>query len=569
MKRRTFLAGTAATLGATIAAPGIVAAQNTRVLRFIPQADVTVLDPVWTTAYVTRNHGFLVFDTLFGLDGNFKPSPQMAEGMTVENDGKLVRITLRDGLKWHDGERVLARDCTASIARWGKRDTFGQTLMAFTDELSAPDDKTIQFRLNKPFPLLPDALGKFATAMPAMMPERLAKTDPFTQITEMVGSGPFKFKKDERVPGSLVVYEKFADYKPRESGTPDWTSGPKIAYFDRVEWHINPDSGSASGALQNNEVDWWENPTQDLSNLLKTKSGITVEIQDPTGQMATMRLNHLTPPFNNPAVRRALLHAINQTDFMEAVVGDEPSMFHVPVGVFCPGTPMASTAGLDVFRTGDNLDVAKKMLAESGYKGEKAVLMAPTDFPILKALADVGADVMQKIGINVDYQAMEAGPPRQGRLERVPHFLGRHRPVQPARPCLPARAGAGNRAVRLAHQPEAGGFAQPVDRGRGPAVSEEDRRGNPASGVPGCALHPARSELLQHGLSQIDHRRAEGLRDVLERQAGLACRRVPIPLPFREGRGEGRAEPWSVMGALILQLALHRLGAVGHGMAGG
>jgi peptide/nickel transport system substrate-binding protein len=409
MKRRTFLAGSAATIGASLAAPSIGSAQGARVLKFIPQSDVTVLDPIWTTAYVTRNHGYLVFDTLFGLDSSFKPSPQMAEGMSVENDGKLVQIKLRDGMKWHDGTPVLARDCTASIARWGKRDTFGQTLMAFTDELSAPDDKTIQFRLKQPFPLLPDALGKFATAFPAMMPERLAKTDPFTQITEMVGSGPYRFKADERVPGSLVVYERFADYKPREGGTPDWTAGPKIAHFDRVEWHVIPDSGTASAALQSGEVDWWENPTQDLANLLKTFKDITVEVPDPTGQIATMRLNHLTEPFNNPLVRRAVLHAVNQTDFMEAVVGDEPSMYHVPTGVFCPGTPMASTAGLDVFRTNDNLDAAKKMLAESGYKGERCVLMAPTDFPILKALADVGGDLMKRIGINVDYQAMDWG----------------------------------------------------------------------------------------------------------------------------------------------------------------
>ena len=416
MKRRSFLAGTAASL----AAPSIAAAQNSRVLRFIPQADVTVLDPIWTTAYVTRNHGYMVFDTLFGLDGSFRPSPQMAEGLTVENDGKLVRITLRGGMKWHDGEPVLARDCVASIARWGKRDTFGQTLIAFTDDLSAADDRTIQFRLKQPFPLLPDALGKFASAFPAMMPERLAKTDPFTQVTEMVGSGPYRFKKDERVPGSLVIYERFADYKPREGGTADWTAGPKVAHFDRVEWHVIPDSGTAAAALQNNEVDWWENPPQDLANLLKTKSGITVEVPDPTGQIACMRLNHLTPPFDNPAVRRALLHGINQTDFMQAVVGDEPAMYHVPAGVFCPGTPMASEAGLEAFRTGDDYAVARRMLAASGYKGEKAVLMAPTDFPILKALADVGADVMQKVGINVDYQAMDWGSVVSRRSKKDP-----------------------------------------------------------------------------------------------------------------------------------------------------
>jgi len=176
--------------GLGLAAPPIVAAQGTRVLKFIPHADLTVLDPIWTTAYVTRNHGYLVYDTLFGMDNAYAVSPQMAAGLTVENDGKLVRITLRDGLKFHDGERVLARDCAASIRRWGTRDTFGQSLMAATDELAAPDDRTIQFRLKHAFALLPDALAKAPSNFAAMMPERLAKTDPFTQITEVVGSGP-------------------------------------------------------------------------------------------------------------------------------------------------------------------------------------------------------------------------------------------------------------------------------------------------------------------------------------------------------------------------------------------
>src|ERR1700733_5004747 len=156
MRRRKFLAASAATL----AAPRIGGAQGNRVLKFVPQSDVAVLDPIWTTAYVTRNHGYLIFDTLFGTDGTFKASPQMAAGMTRDNDGKLVRITLRDGLKFHDGTPVLARDCVASIERWSKRDTYGQPLMAATDELTAAGDKTIQFRLKRPFPLLPDALGK-------------------------------------------------------------------------------------------------------------------------------------------------------------------------------------------------------------------------------------------------------------------------------------------------------------------------------------------------------------------------------------------------------------------------
>ena len=416
IKRRTLLAVGAATL----AAPSIVAAQGARVLKFVPQSDVTVLDPIWTTAYVTRNHGYMVFDTLFGSNGKFETSPQMADGIAVENDGKLARITLRDGLKFHDGSSVLARDCVASIQRWGKRDTYGQTLLAFTDELSAPDDRTIQFRLKKPFPLLSAALGKPASNFAAMMPERLARTDAFTQVTEMVGSGPFRFNAKERVLGSQVIYERFEGYKPREGGAPDWTAGPKVVNFDRVEWRVIPDAATAAGALQNNEVDWWENPTQDLVPLLKRNANINVFVQDPTGQVACMRLNHLNPPFDNPAIRRALLKAISQTEYEQAVVGDDPSMFHVPAGVFCPGTPMASDAGLEVFQGPRDYAAAKKAILDAGYKGEKVVLMAPTDFPILKALADVGADALTKCGLNVDYQASDWGSLVTRRAKKEP-----------------------------------------------------------------------------------------------------------------------------------------------------
>jgi peptide/nickel transport system substrate-binding protein len=416
MQRRTFLTGTAAAL----AAPRIAAAQATRVLKFIPQSDVTVLDPIWTTAYVTRNHGYMIFDTLFGTDGKFKPSPQMAGGMTIENDGRLVSITLRDGLKWHDGERVLARDCVASIRRWGQRDAFGQTLIAVTDELSAPDDRTIRFRLKKPFALLPDALGKSPTNFPAMMPERLAKTDAFTQVSEMVGSGPYKFNARERVVGSLVVYERNAHYVPRASGTPDWTAGPKIANFDRVEWHVIPDPSTAAAALQNGEMDWWENPTADMLELLRKGGKIKVEIQDPTGNMGCMRLNHLTAPFNNPAIRRALLKAIDQKDFMLACGGEDAAMWHVPTGLFCPGTPMATEVGLEVFAGKRDYAAVKQEIIAAGYQGERTVILAPTDFPILKAEADVCVDVFRKIGLNVDYQAMDWGTVVQRRAKKDP-----------------------------------------------------------------------------------------------------------------------------------------------------
>jgi peptide/nickel transport system substrate-binding protein len=254
---------------------------------------------------------------------------------------------LRPGLTWHDGTPVLARDCVASIKRWSARDPFGGTLLKATDELSAPDDRTIRFRLKYPFPLLPDALGKSCSPMCAMMPERLATTDPFKQLTELVGSGPFRFKADERVPGAHNVYERFAGYKPRDAGKSDWTAGPKTAHFDRVVWTTIPDVSTASGALQTGEQDWLENASFDMLPILRQTPEITLTVLDPTGSVGMMGVNHLQPPFDNPAIRRALFGAIDQRDFQEAIVGNDPSLYHLPLGFFCPNTPMASDAGLE------------------------------------------------------------------------------------------------------------------------------------------------------------------------------------------------------------------------------
>lgn len=411
VSRRTLLAGA----GATLAAPNLARAAGTSVLKFIPQSDVTVLDPAWTTAYVTRNHGLMVFDTLYGIDAAFAAKPQMVDGHVVEGDGRVWRLTLRPGLKFHDGTPVLARDCVASIARWGKRDTFGQTLMAYTDELSAPDDKTIRFRLKKPFPLLPDALGKAGSSICAIMPERLARTDAFTQVTEMVGSGPFRFKADERVVGAKTVYERFADYVPREGGAVEWTSGPKRVHLDRVEWHVIPDPATAAAAMRAREIDWWEQPPADVLPLMKTQKA---EISDSTGYMGCMRFNALLPPFDNPAIRRVLLQVVEQSDFMIAVVGTDPKLRKTPVGFFCPGMPMATDVGLDVFTTRRDPSAAKKALREAGYKGEKVVLMGATDLANLKALGDVAADTLTQAGFEVDYQVMDWGTVVQRRAKK-------------------------------------------------------------------------------------------------------------------------------------------------------
>lgn len=419
MKRRTFMAATAASL----ALPSIARAQKANTLKLIPQIDLAFLDPHWTTAFITRNHGFMVFDTLYGMDENFNPTPQMVEGHTIENDGKLWKLKLRDGLMWHDGEKVTARDAVASIKRWARRDAFGDALMTRTDELSAPDDQTIQFRLKQPFPLLPAALGKLSPPMCAIMPERIANTDPFTQIKEIIGSGPFRYLATERVPGSFNAYAKFDKYVPRPNGTPTWTSGPKVVHFDRVEWTTIPDAGTASAAIQNGEQDWWEYCTHDLAPLLRRNAKIKVDITDRTGATEMMRPNCLQLPFANAGVRRALLGAIDQSDFMQAIVGSDKTMYG-PLGIFCPGTPMASDVGMEVLTGPRDYNKVKADLKAAGYAGEKAVLMVPVDYPQLKALGDVAADMMGRVGINVDYVVTDWGTMLQRRNKKDPPAQG-------------------------------------------------------------------------------------------------------------------------------------------------
>lgn len=419
MFRRQML-GAAAGLAAAGALPRFAIAQGNaqRVLKFIPQADLAVADPIITTAYVSRNHGYLVWDTLYGFDQDYKPQPQMVQGHVVEDGGKLVTMTLRDGMKFHDGEPVRARDCVASIQRWAKRDALGQVMVSVLDELSAPDDKTLRFRFKKPFPLLFEALGKPASPVCFIMPERIARTDAAVAVREMIGSGPFRFKQDERVPGARIVYERFADYVPREDGPVSWTSGPKRANFDRIEWHVMPDAATAANALQSGEADWWEQPPGDLQALLRRNRNVNLEIQDPTGLMGIARFNHLHPPFNNPAIRRALLGAVTQADFMTAVIGTDTSLWRDKVGIFTPDTPLASDAGMEVLTSERDYDKVKRELAAAGYKGEKVVLIAASDFPSLNALAQVGNDMLQKCGVNVEFVSTDWGTVVQRRASK-------------------------------------------------------------------------------------------------------------------------------------------------------
>ena len=417
MQRRDILKSALAG-AAALAAPNLALAQGKNVLRFVPQSDLASLDPVWTTADVTCNYSLAVFDTLFGLDAQFNPQPQMLAGFTTSADKLTWELTLRDGLMFHDNTKVLATDCIASIKRFAQRDPLGQALGARIADMTAVSDKLIRIRLSQPFGLLPSALGQ---PYCVMQPERLAKTDGFTQITEAVGSGPFRFKADERLPGARVVFEKFAGYVPRADGVPTATSGPKVAYFDRVEWTVMPDPGTAQSALINGEVDWWENPSIDLIPPLRKDKRLTVRVTDVTGEIGCLRFTHLQPPFNNPAIRKIVQRAMNQKDVMSAVAGAEPSLIKAPIGLFVPGTSYASDVGIADNTNGwHDLAKIKADLIAAGYKGEKIVVLASTTQPTIYAEAQVAGDVLTRIGFNVDFQTLEWGTVVARRASKEP-----------------------------------------------------------------------------------------------------------------------------------------------------
>ena len=405
MKRRTFLASATATMGAAALARPAIAAGDAKVLKFVPQANLSNLDPIWTTATVATNHGYAVWDTLYGVTAKLAPKPQMIAGETLSDDKLTWTFTLRDGLLWHDGDRVRAADAVQSIRRWGQRNGFGQRLIGQMQEIKALDDKRFQIILKSPFPMMQYALGSQGCFI---MPERIARTDGFTQISEYVGSGPFVFLKDQWVSGSHAAYSRFDKYVPREEA-PDYWAGGKKANFERIEWLVMPDPATSAAAIQTAEVDWIEQPMMDLLPDLAKKPGVVVEKNDPLGIIGIIAFNHLYPPFDNPKLLRALLPAVDQTEFTQAVLGEQMSLAQNPVGVFTNGTPMATTAGLDALTGKRDLALAKKLVAESGYKGEKIVMMSPSDQPSISALAQVTQALLKAVGLNVDYQAMDWG----------------------------------------------------------------------------------------------------------------------------------------------------------------
>jgi peptide/nickel transport system substrate-binding protein len=416
IKRRTLMAGAAALpMAAQLSAPAV--AQGVRPLRFVPQANLTVLDPVVTTAAVTQNHGYYVFDTLAAVGADQKPKPQMAEGWSVSDNGRTWSIKLREGLFFHDGERVLARDAAASLARWAKKDVFGQFVDAAVDSWGTTDDRTVQIKLKTPFPMLIDAIAKPTANVGLVMPERLAKTDPNTPVTEMVGSGPYRFLANEFVPGAAVAYARFDKYQPRQEA-PEWQTGGKVAHFERIEWKIIPDPATASAALLNNEIDWWEQPLADLFPLLARNRAIRIAPLDETGYLGICRFNHLQPPFNNVKLRRAILMAVNQVDHMTALMGDDRNLWTENFSLFGKGTPYYDEAGGGLMQGPRDLEKARAAVRDSGYNGEKIVIINPSDFATIAPLGRVTHDLFRRLGLNSELAETDWGTVIQRRASR-------------------------------------------------------------------------------------------------------------------------------------------------------
>jgi peptide/nickel transport system substrate-binding protein len=417
MTRREFAAVGGAGLFAFASSRAALGAES-KTLRFIVRTDLRVLDPIWTTAYVSRNHGYMIFDTLFALDSKFKPQPQMVGDYSISPDKLVWHFALRPGLRFHDGEPVRGADCVASLRRWMARDGLGQELSATLDEMTGGDDNAFTIRLKEPFPLLLEGFAKVSSLVPFMMPERMAKTDPYQQITETVGSGPFKFVREEFEPGHKMVYVNNSDYVPR-SEPPDWASGGKIVKVDRVEWIVVPEPSTAATALAGGEVDWWENPSPDLARVLAANPDLVVEDTDPLGSMGLLRFNQLHPPFDNVKMRQAVLTVTDQTEFMTALAG-EPKDWKRCASFFTCGTPMANDAGAAALTGKRDFDAAKRLIAEAGYKGEKIVILDAVDLLTNHIHALVAAELLKKLGLNVELATSDWGTVVTRRASKKP-----------------------------------------------------------------------------------------------------------------------------------------------------
>lgn len=403
-------------LGGMAAQPALAQTGDRNTLRVAIHANLQILDPVWTTGLITLRHGYLIYDTLYGMNAKFEPKPQMVDRHTVSEDGLLWDFTLREGLAFHDGQPVRAADVVASLRRWMQRDPMGQRLAQFSSAVETTGDGSFSIKLRERYGLVLETLAKGTGTF--VMPERVANTPPNTQITDTTGSGPFIFQRDEWRPGSLVVYRRNPDYKPRPEPA-EFLSGGKRALVERVEWRYIPDNNTALAALNAGEIDYFEAPPMDFVPLMERNRNIKLEMIDPLGTQLLVRANWLFPPFNDVRARQALALLVKQEDYMRVVVGNPKYYTRWCGAIFQCGSGNDTDAGSEAYREPD-LARAKELLQEAGYKGERIVVLQPSDRPQYNAATMVLVQGLRRAGVNVDVQAMDWSTLLSRRARRDP-----------------------------------------------------------------------------------------------------------------------------------------------------
>jgi len=408
LKRRPFFAvwSAAVALTAVLLVPASPALAQTKTLKVVPHTNLSILDPIWTTAYITRNHGYMIYDTLFATTLDGKVKPQMVDKWEMSKDKLKWTFTLRDGLEFHDGKPVTSEDAVASIKRWASRDSFGAVLAKSVDAYETPNAKTFVIKLKVPFGVMLDALGKPSSNVPFVMPARIAATPGTEQIKEHIGSGPFKFNPADFKSGERVVYTKNEKYKPRAE-KPDGTAGGKIVNVDRVEWIIIRDPQTQFNALIAGEVDIIEQPVFEQYSLLKANKDVQLFDLSPAGRQFILRFNHLHAPFNNVKIRQAAMVAMGQREVLQTQVGT-PGMMKFCKSIYPCGTPLASD-NASFFTGSADPKRAAQMLKDAGYDGTSVVLMRPTDLPVIGKMPLVAKQQLEAAGFKVDMQQMDWG----------------------------------------------------------------------------------------------------------------------------------------------------------------
>jgi peptide/nickel transport system substrate-binding protein len=423
--RRQFMQASAGAAAFAVA-PAIVRGQTTpsaqRTLRVTMIQDIGSFDPVVSQTVATSYHSHAIYDTLFGLDANFNPRPQMLSKWGLSDDKKTYTFELRDGLKFSDGSPVTPADCVASIRRWGGRDASGKDLFTRVADTPVKDAKTFQLVLKEPYGLTIDFMSKASTSCLFIMRKKEADNDPNQAISEYIGSGPFIFNRTLTRNGAVYVYDRNPNYVPRADPT-SGTAGAKVAKVDRIVWQNITDAQTAISALQNGEIDFYEAPPVDLIGNLESDPNIVVDVLNKSGWVGNLRPNHLHPPFDNVKARQALKYIINPMDMMKAFVGNPK--FYGPCGAyFGCGLPMENDENMAWYKDGQNIAKAAQLFKEASYDGRPVVLLQPSDLRSLNVSAALVAQWLRQAGVNVQVDVSDSGAITARRGNRNPPDKG-------------------------------------------------------------------------------------------------------------------------------------------------